>query len=183
MCVCIQRTVVNGAWLHEGVCVCVVVCTCEPVLGQDRWALEVRLSLPNLVEEWSVKLGLQLLVAVSLHDLSYFLFPPHVRGVVQVTLQTFSPAHVDDSLADEKSWERGKKTWAQQLEWVKTRDLQTWRNLIKSLKFVVCINMSLKNCWQRHYFSFKSKCVWYGSAVLFHSSVQKGTIYSLFQCI
>lgn len=47
--VCIQRTVVNGAFLYEGVCV--VVCTCEPVLGQDRRALEVRLSLPDLVEE------------------------------------------------------------------------------------------------------------------------------------
>lgn len=151
-------------------CVCVVVCTCEPVLGQDRWALEVRLSLPDLVEEWSVKLGLQLLVAVSLHDLCYFLFPPHVGGVVQVTLQTFSPAHVDDSLADEESWERGKNTRVQQLERVKRvkLDLQMWRNLIQSLKSVVCINMSMENCWQRHYFSFKSKRVWCRRAALFH---------------
>lgn len=89
-------------------CVCVVVCTCEPVLGQDRWALEVRLSLPDLVEEWGVKLGLQLLVAVTLHNLSYFLFPPHMRRVVQVTFQTLSPAHVDDCLAHEKPWERGE---------------------------------------------------------------------------
>lgn len=81
---------------------CVVVCTCEPVLGQDRWALEVRLSFSDLVEERGVELGLQLLVAVALHNLSYFLFPPHVRRVVQVTFQTLAPAHVDDRLAHEK---------------------------------------------------------------------------------
>lgn len=121
-CVCVYITHSCKWCVITWGCMCVVVCTCEPVLGQDRWALEVRLSLPNLVEEWSVKLGLQLLVAVSLHNLSYFLFPPHVRGVVQVTLQTFSPAHVDDSLADEKSWERGKNTRVQQLEWVKSVD-------------------------------------------------------------
>lgn len=95
------------AFLYEGVCV--VVCTCEPVLGQDRRALEVRLSLPDLVEEWGVELGLQLLVAVTLHNLSYFLFPPHVRRIVQVTFQALSPAHVDDCLAHEKPWGRGEK--------------------------------------------------------------------------
>lgn len=108
--------VCNYMRVYVCVYVCVVVCTCEPVLGQDRWALEMRLSLPDLVEEWGVKLGLQLLVAVTLHDLSYFLFPPHMRRVVQVTFQTLSSAHVDDCLAHEKPWERGENT---QLQWLK----------------------------------------------------------------
>lgn len=54
--------------------------------------LEVRLSFPHLLEERGVELGLQLLGAVALDDLRYFLFPPHVRGVVQVTFQALPPA-------------------------------------------------------------------------------------------
>lgn len=79
-----------------------VVCACKPVLGQDRRALEVGLSLPHLVEQRGVKLRLQLLVAVTLDNLSYFLLSPHMRWVVQVTFQTLSSAHVDDCLAHEK---------------------------------------------------------------------------------
>lgn len=64
----------------------------------------MRLSIPDLVKERGVKLGLQLLVAVALDNLCYFLLPPHVRRVVQVTFQTLSPAHIDDRLANEKPW-------------------------------------------------------------------------------
>lgn len=107
VCVCVYDAQLLMARDYMRVCVCavvcVVVCTCEPVLGQDRRGLEVRLSLPDLVEERSVELGLQLLVAVALHDLGDFLFPPHVRRVVQVTFQTLSSAHVDDCLTHEKS--------------------------------------------------------------------------------
>lgn len=74
----------------------------------------MRFSLSHLVEERGVKLGLQLLVAVTLDDLSYFLLPPHMRRVVQVTFQTLSPAQVDDRLAHEKPWERHINTGARQ---------------------------------------------------------------------
>lgn len=60
------------------------------------------LSVPDLVEERGVKLGLQLLVAVTLDDLRDFLLPPHVWRVVQVTFQALPPAQVDDRLAYEK---------------------------------------------------------------------------------
>lgn len=70
----------------------------------------MRLSLPHLVEERGVKLGLQLLVAVTLDHLRYFLLPPHVRRVVQVTFQALPPAHVDDRLAHEKPCGRSTGT-------------------------------------------------------------------------
>lgn len=86
--------------------VCIVVCACVPVLGQEMGemggGLEVRLSLPHLMEERGVKLGLQLFVAVTLHNFGYFLLPPHVRRVVQVALQTLPSAYVDDRLAHEE---------------------------------------------------------------------------------
>lgn len=81
-------------------CVCVVVCA--SVRTGRAGGLKVRLPLPHLVEERGVELGLQLLVAVTLDDLRYFLLPPHVRRVVQVTFQTLPSAHVDDRLAHEK---------------------------------------------------------------------------------
>lgn len=74
----------------------------------------MRLSLPHLVEERGVKLRLQLLVAVTLDNLSYFLLPPHVRWVVQVTFQTLPSAHVDDRLAHKKPWEKDANTGAHQ---------------------------------------------------------------------
>lgn len=86
--------------------VCIVVCACVPVLGQETGerggGLEVRLSLPHLMEERGVKLRLQLFVAVTLHNFGYFLLPPHVRRVVQVALQTLPSAYVDDRLAHEE---------------------------------------------------------------------------------
>lgn len=60
------------------------------------------LCVADLVEERGVKLGLQLLVAVALDDLRYFLLPPDVRRVVQVTFQPLPPAQIDDRLAHEK---------------------------------------------------------------------------------
>lgn len=62
-------------------------------------ALEVGFCVADLVEERSVKLGLQLLVAITLNDLCYFLLPPDMRRVVQVTFQPLPPAQVDDRLA------------------------------------------------------------------------------------
>lgn len=79
----------------------------------------MRLSIPHLVEERGVKLRLQLLIAVALDNLCYFLLPPHVRRVVQVTFQALSPAHVDDRLANEKPWERDANTGAHQVKEVK----------------------------------------------------------------
>lgn len=91
------------------VCVCarvrVVVCLWASV-RTGAGALEVRLSIPHLVEERGVKLRLQLLVAVTLDNLCYFLLPPDVRRVVQVTFQTLSSAHVDDRLAHQEPWGR-----------------------------------------------------------------------------
>lgn len=64
--------------------------------------LEVGLCVADLMEERGVKLRLQLLVAITLDDLRYFLLPPDVRRVVQVTLQPLPPAQVDDRLPHEK---------------------------------------------------------------------------------
>lgn len=61
------------------------------------------------MEERGVKLGLQLLVAVTLHNLCYFVFSPHMRRVVQVTFQALPSAHVDDSFTHKKSWKADKK--------------------------------------------------------------------------
>lgn len=100
--VCVYVCVYSCKWCEYRTRVCV----CVPVLGQDMAGkgrrLEVKLSLPHLVEERGVKLGLQLLVAVALDDLRYFLLPPHVRRVVQVTFQALPSAHVDDRLAHKK---------------------------------------------------------------------------------
>lgn len=72
--------------------------------GQDgTGALEIRLSLPHLVEERGVKLRLQLFAAITLDNLSYFLLPPHVRRVVQVTFQALPSAHIDDGLTNKKT--------------------------------------------------------------------------------
>lgn len=79
----------------------------------------MRLSLPHLVEERGVKLRLQLLVAVTLDNLSYFLLPPHVRRVVRVTFQTLPSAHVDDRLAHEEPWEGDANTGIHQDKVVK----------------------------------------------------------------
>lgn len=75
----------------------------------------MRLSVPHLVEERGVKLRLQLLVAVTLDNLCYFLLPPDVRRVVQVTFQTLSPAHVDDRLAHKEPWGREGGSQTQEL--------------------------------------------------------------------
>lgn len=70
----------------------------------------MRLSLPHLVEERGVKFGLQLFVAITLDDLRYFLLPPHVGRVVQVTFQTLPSAHVDDCLTHKKTCQKEAKT-------------------------------------------------------------------------
>lgn len=103
MCVCTYIS----KWYIEG-CVC-VVCACEPVLGQDR-GLEVRPSVPHLVEERGVKLRLQLLVAVTLDDLCDFLLPPHMRRVVQVTFQALPSAQADDRLTHKEPLRKNAET-------------------------------------------------------------------------
>lgn len=65
------------------------------------------LCVADLVEERRVKLGLELLVAIALNDLRYFLLPPDVRRVVQVTFQSLPSAQVDDRLADEETCRAG----------------------------------------------------------------------------
>lgn len=82
------------------------VCACFVSQCTDRTengaGLEVRLSVADLVEEGGVELGLQLFVAVTLHDFGDFLFSPHMRRVVQVTLQPLPSANVDHRLPHEK---------------------------------------------------------------------------------
>lgn len=87
--------------------------------------LEVRLSLPHLVEERGVKLRLQLLVAITLDNLSYFLLPPHMRRVVQVTFQALPSAHVDDRLTHKKPWEENANTGAHQAKVVRCDNFNT----------------------------------------------------------